>query len=149
LDAAWIGLAHVVAGAGPAEFGDYDTLARMRGAQLVIELDGLINGLSCAESVPVRENVGGDEVDRGSKLWVLDPHRPNFARGDRYRTLSLYALDEPHQIINRLFGAQRGLVADHDRIDVAVAAGTPKGELHLSPVSRLLFFYPNATRNRY
>src|SRR5262245_4887593 len=49
LDAAWIGLAHVVAGAGPTELGNDDTLARMRGAQLVIELDGLINGLSRSE----------------------------------------------------------------------------------------------------
>src|SRR5262249_46918261 len=70
-------------------------------------------------------------------------------RGDRYRTLSLYALDEPHQIINRLFGAQRGLVADHDRIDVAVAAGKRNGGLFFPLVSGFLFFRSKSKRKPY
>src|SRR5205823_12550689 len=94
----------------------------MGGAQFVIELDGLIDGLSCVESVPVRQNMGGDEVDRGSKLRVLDPYRPDFAGRDRHRTLSLYSLDQPQEVVDRLFRAQRALIADRDRIALAVAA---------------------------
>ena len=147
LDATGIGLAHVVTGAGPAELGNHDTLARMGGAQFVIELDGLIDGLSCVESVPVRQNMGGDEVDRGSKLRVLDPYRPDFAGRDRYRTLSLYTLDKPQEVVDRLFRAQRGLIADHDRIDVAVAARKRDGGLYLPLVASFIFIDPNAERD--
>ena len=64
LDASGIGLEHVVARAGPAELGDHDALARMRLPQLGVELDGFVDSLGCRESVPVGEDVGGDEVDR-------------------------------------------------------------------------------------
>ena len=64
LDASGIGLEHIVARAGPAELGDHDALARMRLPQLGVELDGFVDSLGCNESVPVGEDVGGDEVDR-------------------------------------------------------------------------------------
>ena len=41
--AAGIGVMEVVAGARPAEFGDHDPLAGMHLAQLVVELDGVVD----------------------------------------------------------------------------------------------------------
>ncbi len=140
-------MAHVVAGTGPTKLGDHDALAGMRGAQLVVELDGLVDGLSCAESVPIRQDVRGDEVDRRSKLRMLDPHRPDFAGRDWYRTLALYTLDEPYEVVDRLLRAQRGLIADHDRIDVAVAARKRDGGLYLPLVASFVFVDPNAKRD--
>ena len=48
LDPAGIGVVEIVAGARPAEFGDHDPLAGMHPAQLVVELDGVVDRVADA-----------------------------------------------------------------------------------------------------
>ena len=50
LDAAGIGVVHIVAGARPAELGDHDALAGMRAAQLVV--DSMVWSTACDASKP-------------------------------------------------------------------------------------------------
>ena len=140
-------LEHVVAAARPAELGDHDALARMRATQLVVGIDGQADDLVGRQPVPVVQDVGGDEVDRRGKFGMVDPDRPDFAGGDRDRAQALDALDDLAEFVDGLFRAQRGLVADHDRIDVAVAAGERDGGLDFLLVARLVLVDPDAERD--
>ena len=62
LHPAGLGGMAVVAGARPAEFGDDDALARMHLPQGVIMAHGLVEHVGRPDALPVRQNVGGDEV---------------------------------------------------------------------------------------
>ena len=73
--------------------------------QLGVELDSLVDGLGRVESVPVWQDVGGDEVDCRRKLRVLYPHRPDFASRDRHGALPFHALDEPDELVDRFLRA--------------------------------------------
>ena len=147
LDPPRIGVAHVVARARPAEFGDHDALAGMRLAQLVVDVDGQPDDLAGGEAVPIMQDVGGDEIDRGGQLRMVDPHRPDFTRRHRHRAQALNPLDDLAEFVDGLFRAQRGLVADHDRVDVAVATGERDRRLDLELVARLVLVDPDAERD--
>ena len=116
-----IGPAHVVARARPAELGDDDPLAGVSLAQLVVDDNGLIDGLRLREAFPIRKNVRGNIVDGRNELGVLDPDVPDFAGGDRNVRRALHALDHLNQVADFLLVAVDRLVADDDAVDVAVA----------------------------
>ena len=78
---------------------------------------------------------------------MLDPDRPDFAGGNGHRTLPFDAGNEPHEVGNRLLRAQRGLVADHDCIDVVVAARQRDRRLDLAFVAGLVLVDPDAERH--
>ncbi len=124
------------------------------------------------EAVPVRQDMGGDEVDRRGQLRMVDPDRPDFAGRDRYRAHPLHALHDLDQLGDALFdlqlfevlsrpfrfrpqrrlvagevATQRGLVADHDRVDVAVAARERDGGLDFPFVAGLVLVDPDAERH--
>ena len=100
---------------------------------------------------------------------MIDPDRPDLARRHRDRAQPLDALNDLDQLLDVLLrldlgdgparlGAkarlladqvqpQRGLVPDHDGIDVAVAARERNGRLDLALVAGLVLVYPDAERN--
>ena len=137
----------VVAGARPAELGDDDALAGMGAAQLVVEFDGLANYLVGRYPFPVRQDMGGDEIDRRSKLGVVDPHRPDFTGGNRHRALPFHPLDDLDQLGDGLLRAIDRLVADHDGIDVAVAPRERNRRLDLPLVAGFVLVDPDAERH--
>ena len=163
LDAAGLGVVHVVAGARPAELGDDDALAGIGAAQLVVALDGAIDDLVDGRAFPIGQDMGGDEVDgRGQARHVFrllgrlfgllgighrEPDVPGFAGRDRHWALALDALDDPDEVVDRLVAAQDGLVADHDRVDVAVALGERDRGCDLALVARLVLVDPHADRD--
>src|SRR5262249_15973317 len=112
--------------------------------QLAIEFDGFVDGLARVESVPVRQDVGGDEIDRRCKLRMFDPHRPDFAGRDRHRTLPFDALNKPDEFVDRLLRAQRGFVTDHYSIDVAVGGRKGDGGLYFPLVAGFVLIDPDA-----
>ena len=61
--------------------------------------------------------------------------------------IALDALDERDQLVDRLFRAQRGFVADHDRVDVAVAARELDGGLDFPLVAVFVLVDPDAERD--
>ncbi len=63
LHAAGIGVVEIVAGARPAELGDDDALARVHLAQLVVELEGVVDRVRVIEALPVGQDMRGDEID--------------------------------------------------------------------------------------
>jgi len=75
----------IVTGAGPAELGNDDALTGVRAAQLVVELDRMVDRARDVESFPVGQDVGGDEVDDRGELRMIDPDRPDFACSHRHR----------------------------------------------------------------
>ena len=80
--------------------------------------------------VPVGQDVRGDEVDGGGELpgWSLQTVQISpVVTGTGL--IALDALDDLDELVDRLVRPQRGLVADHDRVDVAVAAGERDGGL--------------------
>ena len=108
LDPAGDGALVVVAGARPAELGDHDALAGIGAADLIVDIDGVVDRLIDRQLVPVGQDVDGDEVDGGRQLdRILDllpgllrilvpaePDVPGFTGGDRHRARSLHALDD-------------------------------------------------------
>jgi hypothetical protein len=153
----------VVAGARPAEFGNHDALAGMPGAQLVVGEDRPLDDLVDGRSFPVGEDVGGDEVDRRGELGRLfrllcrlfrllgigeaEPDVVGLAGRHRHRALALDPLDDSDELIDRLVRTQRGLVADHDRVDVAVAARERDGGLDFPLVAGFVLVDPDAERD--
>ena len=107
--------------------------------------------------------MGRDEIDRGGELGRLfrlarrllgllgigqaEPDVVGFARGHRHRALALDAADDLDELVNSLFRAQRGLVADHQRIDVAVTLGERNGRGDLALVAFLILVDPDADGN--
>ena len=132
----------VISGAGPSELGNDDALARKYGAQLVIDEDRLIDGLFLGEAFPVGQDVRRNEVDGRRQLGMLDPDVPDFSRGDRYLDFMLRVLDQLDELVDRLLAAVDGLVADHERVDVAVLAGKLDGRAHLPRIALFVLVDP-------
>ena len=137
----------VIAGTGPAEFGDDDPLAGMHLAQPVVELDGVVDRARGVEAFPVGQDMRGDKVDRRGKLGVIDPDRPNFTCSYRDRARSFHLLDELHKGRHGHFGAQRGLVADDDGVDIAVVPGEVEGRANFPLIAGLVLVDPGADRD--
>ncbi len=144
LDAAGIGVVEIIAGARPAEFGDHDPLAGVDPAQLVVELDGVVDRVRGVKAFPIGQDVRGNEIDRRGELRMVDPDRPDFAGRYRDRARSLHPLDELDQVVDAHLGAQRGLVADHDGVDVAVVAGEIERGADFPLIALLVLVDPGA-----
>src|SRR5580698_6251438 len=123
LEMARLGLLEIVTSARPAEFGDHNALAGMDAAQPIIDVDCAVDRLAGVGARPIRQNMSGDEIDRGRELRMVDPLAPDFTRGDRHRALALDALDDLDELVRGQVGTQQCFVADKDRVDVAVMAG--------------------------
>ena len=134
----------VIAGAGPAEFGNHDALAGVQAAKLVVNCNGFIDRLGRVSAGPVGQDVRGDEVDRRGKLRVIDPRRPDFASRDRDRARSLHTLDDLDKVVQAGFRPQHGLVADHDGVDVAVMPGEIERGADFALVTLLVLVDPGA-----
>ena len=79
---------------------------------------------------------------------MVPPDRPDFTCGHRHRALALDALNEA--LISSstvLSAAQRRLVADHDRIDVAVATSERERGLDFPLVAVFILVDPDAERD--
>src|SRR5262249_4102723 len=144
LHAAGFGVVEIIAGTGPAEFGDDDPLAGMHVAQAVVELDGVVDRARGVEALPVRQDVRGDEVDGRSKVRMIDPYRPDFTCSYRDLARSLHLLDELNEGWHGHFGAQRRLVADDDGIHIAVVPGEIQGRANFPLVASLILVDPGA-----
>ena len=166
LDAPGIGVAHVVAAARPTELGDHDALAAVHVPQLIVDQDGALDGLTNRRPIPIGQDVGGDEVDRGRQLGrrfrlllrlagffglvgvgEAEPDVVGFTCGDRHRALALHPLDDSDEVVDRFFSAQHRLVADHDGVDVAIAARERNGGLDFSLIAGFVLVDPNAQRD--
>ena len=104
--------------------------------QRVVSADGVLDRAIGGYLVPVGQDMGGDEVDRRGELGGVfrllgrllrlvgeaEPDVEGFAGCDRHRALALDPLDDRDELVDCLFPPQYRLVADHDRVDVAVAA---------------------------
>ena len=78
---------------------------------------------------------------------MVDPDRPDFTGCYRDWALPLHFLDERNELGDGHLGAQRGLVADDDRVDVAVVAGKIECRLYFALVSSLVLVDPGADRD--
>ncbi len=82
LHAAWLGFLAVVTAARPAEFRDHDALAFVHLAQLVIDVERVLDGLRRGRAIPVGQNVRGDEVDRSCEA-IRNIDTPLFGSAQR------------------------------------------------------------------
>src|SRR4030088_3302384 len=144
LDTTRLGLEAVVPRARPAEFRDHDALAWVDGAQLVVVSDGFVDHFFGRDPDPVFKDMRSDEIDRGSELRMVPPDRPDFTRGNRDWAHPLYALNERLEFVDRLVRPQRGLVTDHDGVDVAVATSERDGGLDFPLVAGFILVDPDA-----
>ncbi len=119
----------------------------MRPAQLVVELDGVIDRVRGVDAFPVGQDVRGDEIDRRGKLGMVEPDRPDFTGGDRDRARPLDLLDELDELVDGHLAAQHRLVADHDGVDVAVVAGEVERRADFPLVALLVLVEPGADRD--
>src|SRR6202521_3890612 len=78
---------------------------------------------------------------------MIDPDRPDFARGDRHGALALHPLNEPDELRDGFLRAVDRLVADHDCIDIAVAPGERNRLLDFPLVADLVLVDPDAQRD--
>ncbi len=156
LERAGDGVAQVVAGARPAEFGDHHALAGEILPQQAVDVHRLIHRLLVGEVLPVRQHVGSDEVDRGREARpvllggfdrIVAPDVPDFAGGDRDVDLLLDPLDQLDQVFGLLLAAIDGFVADHDADDVAVVLGQIDGRADLALVAVGVLVDPGADRD--
>ena len=122
-------------------------LPGMHLAQLVVELEAVVDRVGVIKTFPVGQDMRGDEVDRRGELRMVDPDRPDFASGDRDRALPLHLLDELDQVVDGHLGAQRGFVADDDGVDVAVMAGEIERRADFALVALLVLVDPGADRD--
>src|SRR5215210_5878509 len=77
---------------------------------------------------------------------MLHPDVPDFAGGDRHLGLALYPLNVFDEAVDLLLAAEDRFVADHDAVDVAVAAGEVDDRAHLTLVAVLVLVDPGANR---
>ena len=91
--------------------------------------------------------MGGNEIDRGGELGMIDPDRPDFAGGDRHGALALHPLQKLDEIGDGLVGTVDGLVADHDCIDVAVAPRQRNSCRNFPLVAGFVLVDPDAERH--
>ena len=141
---AGFGVAQIVAGARPAEFGDDDALAGEFLAQQAIEIDRLIHRLLVGEVFPIGQDVGGDEIDGGAEFGIVAPDVPDFACGDGNVDRLLHPLDQLDQVFDLLLAAVDGFVADDDAVDVAVALGEVDRRVDLALVAVGILVDPGA-----
>ena len=134
----------IVAGTRPAELGNHDPLAGVHLAELVVELDGVVDGGRGAKALPVGQDMRGDEVDGRGQFRMVHPDRPDFARCHRDRARPLHSLDELDQVGHRHFGAERRFVADDDGVDIAVVPGEAQRRSDFPLVTRLILVDPGA-----
>ena len=73
-----LGIAQVVAGTRPAEFGDHDPLAGELVAQQLVHGDGLVHRLLVGEVFPIGQNVRANEVHGIGELRMVAPNVPDF-----------------------------------------------------------------------
>ncbi len=139
-----IGVTQVVAGAGPAEFGDHDPLARELIAQKLIKIDRLIDSLFAGEIFPIGQDVRGDEIDGVTELRIVTPDVPDFAGRDRDVDRFPDPLDQLDQVVDLLVAAVDGFVADNDADDVAVALGEIDRGIDFALVVLVLLVDPRA-----
>ena len=144
---AGIGVVEIIAGAGPAELGDDDALAGMHLAQLVVKLEAVVDRMGVIKTLPVRQDMRGDEVDGRGELRMVDPNCPDFASSYRDRALPFHLLDELDQVVDGHLGAQRGFVADDDGVDVAIVAGEIESGADFALVAFLVLVDPGADRD--
>ena len=132
-------------------------------AELIVGDDGLLNRLLGRDAAPIGKDVGSDEIHRRGELrrrfslafcflrlfGISDPqpHVEGFASRHRYRALAFDPPNDPDQVINRLVRAQHRLVADHDRIDIAVAASERERGLDFPLVAVFILVDPDAKRD--
>ena len=69
---------------------------------------------------------------------------PDFTCGDRNRARSLHPLDELDKIVGADLGTEHGFVADHDGVDVAVAAGEVESGMDFPLVADIVLADPGA-----
>src|SRR5258708_16814791 len=89
-----MGVSKIVAGARPAELADNDALTRMGAAQLVVLGHGPVDRLVCPHALPVGQDMGGNEINRGGKLGVIAPVRPDLTGRDCHRAAALDPLPD-------------------------------------------------------
>ena len=147
LDAAGVGVMEIVAGARPTELGDDDALAGVGAAQLVVELDGLVDRPRDIEALPVGQDVRGNEVDGRGELRMVDPDCPDFTRSNRHWARPLHALDELHEVGHAHLRPQCRLVTDDDRVDVVVTAREVESGADFPLVALLVLVDPRADRD--
>src|SRR5215472_5414092 len=147
LERSGIGIAQIVAGAWPAEFGDHDALAREFLAKQAVEIDRLVDCLLVGEIFPIGQHVGCDEVDIGGELRIVAPDVPDLARGDGNIDRLLDPLDQLDQVLDLLFAAIHRLVADDDADDIAVLARKIDRGLDLALVAVNILVDPGADRD--
>jgi hypothetical protein len=83
----------IVPGAGPAELADHDFLARIFGAQLVVERERPLERGLLRHALPVGENMGEHLVDGVDELGVVDEGFPMVRCRHRNRTVPFHAPD--------------------------------------------------------
>ena len=121
----------------------------MAAANLVVDLNGVIDRRNDRRLVPVRQDMRGDEINVGRQLACVceflfgfrrivvlaNPDVPGFAGAYRDRAHALDALDNRDELVDGLVSAQDAFVADDDRIDVAVAPRQGDRRLDLALVA--------------
>ncbi len=144
LERAGVGVAQIIAGARPAEFGDHDPLSRKLLAQQLEHRHRLVDGLFGGEVFPIGQHVRGDEIDGRRQFRIVAPDVPDFARGHRHVDRLLHLLDQLDQVFDLLLAAEDGFVADDDAVDVAVALGERDRGLDLALVAVGVLVDPGA-----
>ena len=79
LERAGLGVAQIVAGAGPAEFGNDDPFSRKLVAQQLVHGDRLVDRLLVREIFPIGQHVGADEISGVGELRMIAPDVPDLA----------------------------------------------------------------------
>src|SRR5262249_23647706 len=143
-DAAGIGELQIVAGARPAELGDYDALARIIEPQALVFSDRIVNDMLLRHAFPVGKDVDGDEIDGRGEFRVIAPRAPDFAGGHRHRDFAFHAFDDVDQLVDTELVPEDRFVTDDDRADVPVLARELDRVLDLTFVALRIFIDPRA-----
>jgi hypothetical protein len=142
-----IGVAAVITRARPAELGYHDALAGIGRSQHVVDADRLVDRGGFRDALPVRQHVGGDEVDGRRKLGMIEPGAPDFAGGHWDGRLALDAMDLGNEFVDGLLAAVDRLVADHDAVDVAMLARKIDDVAHFAAVALGVLVDPGTHRH--
>src|SRR5262249_36280954 len=118
-------LAHA-ARAWPAELADEHLLVGERRRHLLADVVNMLRRIGGGDwkVLPVRENVDGDEINRGSDLAIPQPELPDIRVGYRHGYLRLNLTDRAGELWGRHLPPQQHLIADNDGRDhIRVALG--------------------------
>src|SRR5262249_34158909 len=90
-------------GARPAEFADEHVLARKGSDHLRVNGIDMRAGMACGnrESLPIRQDMDGDEIDRAGHVAVAQPELPDIGVADRHANLCLDLADGPYEVRRR------------------------------------------------